>query len=428
VVAKHRRSEEAPWLAPVGAPVHMAEWGPETGGYGHPAPAAVHAGDGYPSSRGYDGAAVEPGWAAPPGHPWPEPQNWQDWGPPPALPPDHPSAPMPRVQVRADDPSWPVPAPRLPGAPTCYQRQTRPRRQETTDYRHETGPWGPGPGPASGRVGNGRSPNRNPMGTAGHVLPPADRQAARIAQEAQDYADALCEAAEHEAAAITQDATDRAGAITRQATEQAVAIREAAERDAAELRARLDSMSGELGRVAAYVTENLSVSPGSAPEPAEVTAGPAAKAATVPRPTSTGKPPASAATTRPPPAARPAGVATITRPGPARQTGAKPAGRQAKTMRKMVAALAAVSVIGVVSGTTELVMHGFPFFMLRANGAGAGESGPKEPANPVLPTKADEVKCSVLHLACTVSASGASRQPGAHRRSATHHQPTTGKK
>jgi hypothetical protein len=30
-------------------------------------------------------------------------------------------------------------------------------------------------------------------------------------------------------------------------------------------------------------------------------------------------------------------------------------------------------------------MHGFRFFIFRANGAGASEIGPKEPVNPVLP-------------------------------------------
>jgi hypothetical protein len=230
---------------------------------------------------------------------------------------------------------------------------------------------------------------------AGPVLTPADGQPPRIAQEAEDYAAAIREAAERNAAAITQDAANRADAITRQATEQAAAIREAAEREAAELRARLDSMSGELGRVAAYVTQNLSTPPRSAPRPPEVTAEPAAEAA-----------------------------ATTARPGPARQTGPKPAGRQAKVMRKMAAAFAVVSLIGVVSGTTELVLHGLPFFILRANGAGAGETGPEEPANPELPKQAGEVQCSVLHLACTLASPDANRRPGAHRRPATHHQPT----
>jgi len=71
-------------------------------------------------------------------------------------------------------------------------------------------------------------------------------------------------------------------------------------------------------------------------------------------------------------------------------------------MRKMAFAIAAVSVIGAISGTTELALHGGPFFMLRANGAGAGETGAREPVNPELPKKASEVQCSLLHLACTL--------------------------
>ncbi len=80
----------------------------------------------------------------------------------------------------------------------------------------------------------------------------------------------------------------------------------------------------------------------------------------------------------------------------------KPVSRQSKVMRKMAWAIAAVSVIGAISGTTELALHGGPFFVLRANGAGAGETGPKEPVNPELPQKAGEVQCSLLHLACTL--------------------------
>jgi hypothetical protein len=259
--------------------------------------------------------------------------------------------------------------------------------------------------------------------------PRALGQAPQVEQEAHDYAAAIRGAAEREAAAIARDATNRADAITRQATEQAAAIRQAAEREAADLRARLDSMSGELGRVAAYVTQNLSIPPGSAPRPAEETTGPAAKAAVATtRPPPAARPAGAVATTRPPPTARPPGAVTTTRPAPARQTGAKPAGRQAKVMRRMAAAFAVVSVIGAVSGTTELLMHGGPFFILRANGAGAGETGPKEPANPELPKQAGEVQCSVLHLACTLSSPGAGSQPGAHRRPAIHHQPTTSKK
>ena len=76
----------------------------------------------------------------------------------------------------------------------------------------------------------------------------ADDQAADVTYEAWGQAAAIRDAAEREAAAIRQ-----------QASEQAAAIREAAERDAAELRAAVLSMSGDLGRVAAYVTESLTV-------------------------------------------------------------------------------------------------------------------------------------------------------------------------
>jgi hypothetical protein len=398
-VPKHRKPEGEPWLAPVGA--------------------HAPAGNGYRASKGYDGGAVEPGWAAAPeGHYRQERQDWRDWGPPPALPPDHPSAPMPRVEFPADQPLRRVPAPRIPAprspvAPAGYQRQTDPPWPETTSYGDESGSQEPGPGPATRRLPNGRFPGRNSVGAPWQVPTPADGYGPPNAQEAQDYAAAIREAAEREAAAITRDATNRADAITQRATDQATAIREAAERDAAELRARLASMSGELGRVAAYVTQNLSTPPRSVPSPAEVTAAPAAKAAaTTPRPAPTRKPPTSA---------------TTTRPGPARQTGAKPAGRQAKVMRRMVVAIAAVSAIGAIAGTSELALHGVPFFILRANGAGAGETGPKEPVNPEMPKQAGEVHCSVLHLACTLSTPSADNQPGAHHQSATP-QPSTSKK
>jgi hypothetical protein len=78
-------------------------------------------------------------------------------------------------------------------------------------------------------------------------------------------------------------------------------------------------------------------------------------------------------------------------------------------MRKMAVSFAAVSLIGAVAGTTELGMHGFRFFIFRANGAGASEIGPKEPVNPVLPP-----------------APGTNPQPT--QQSPAQHQPTTSNK
>jgi len=246
--------------------------------------------------------------------------------------------------------------------------------------------------------------NSDAVQVAERILSDADYQAAGIRREASAQATAVREAAEAEAAEIRQQATDQAAAIReaaeaeaaemrqqaaalqQQATDQAAAIREAAEREAAEMRAAAQSMSGELHRVAAYVTQNLAT-PG---------APPVALPATAPH-----APPAGPATRPARPAAKPA--RPDTKPArPAARPATKPASRQAKVMRKMAFAIAAVSVIGAISGTTELALHGFPFFVLRANGAGAGETGPNEPVNPELPQKAGEVQCSLLHLGCTL--------------------------
>jgi hypothetical protein len=346
-------------------------------------------------------------WPPDPGAaPWPQ---WDS--PPPILHPDHPSGPIPRVR----EPGAPVrlapgqarrsapggdPAGGLGGTVSPFASPSRLRQRRPVG---NSGPVSVLPGasspargyppdrgyppaqaydPGAGHHPAQGFPDTDSFWAAGRILDAADGRAAQITQAALDQAAAIRDAAEQEAAEIR-----------RQAASQAVTIREAAEQEAAEMRVALLSMSDELGRVAASVTHNLSVPPGSAPGRAKVTARPAAKAA-----------------------------ATTTRPGPVRQTGAKSAGRQAKVMRRMAAGFAVVSVIGAISGATELGLHGFPFFILRANGAGAGETGPKEPANPELPKKAGEVQCSVLSLACTLST------PSADHQSATHHQPTTSKK
>jgi hypothetical protein len=124
VIPKHRRSDQ-PSLASVGAPLYGAEFesealgysraidysesngyrGPTSNGYRSAASNGYRsaASNGYPSS-GYHNTAAEPDWGA-----VPEAQDWQNWGPPPALYPDHPSAPVPRVQLSADHPSGPMP-------------------------------------------------------------------------------------------------------------------------------------------------------------------------------------------------------------------------------------------------------------------------------------------------------------------------------
>ena len=453
MVPKHRRSGAEPYLASVRVPVNTAEFWPEAVGYGQPAAAVrpadmrgwvgpagdgYSAGDGYPASNGYDGAAVESDWAAASERQsWDEWHDWQDWGPPPALHPDHPSAPVPRIRVAPDYPPGPISGPRIPTAPDLPHRRSGGPAQtgsaqpptfdaardngdrrlyavpdgapadpagndwrETSAFQRHPGPFGPEP--AAGRSQRDHFPSRDSLWMAGQVLTLADGAATQLARETQDYAAAIREAAERDAAAITQRATSRAAAITQEATGQAAAIREAAEREAAELRARLDSMSGELGRVAAYVTESLAapVLPATAP------ALPGA------RPALPGARPASPSTRPAPPATRPARPDTRparpdTRPGSRPAELAKPRttptkkpqkpGRQQQAIRIATAATAALFLFAVGTGATEIGLHGFPFFVFRPGGT--GETQGKETDQQFLARQAAAARNAAAHHA-----------------------------
>jgi hypothetical protein len=112
VVPKHRRSEIESSRASVWAPANIAEDWPEAVGYGQFAATAGPM------------AAPEADWAAAPqGDSWQELEEWQNWGPAPALHPDHPSAPVPRIQFSDDYPSGPMPAPRASGAHDLPRRR-----------------------------------------------------------------------------------------------------------------------------------------------------------------------------------------------------------------------------------------------------------------------------------------------------------------
>jgi hypothetical protein len=285
---------------------------------------------------GYDGAPAETGWA--PGRAgqiqqvqqtqqdW---RDWRDWGPSPELHPDHPSAPVPRVQLPADHPSAPMSAVRAPSAPDLPGRSNwnPPARQPEADQgsrrlRAVPDDFQPSPGPAR----------------------PADD---RITREAQDHAAAIRAAAEREAAAI----------------------REAAQREAAELRARLDSMSAELGAmVEAYTTGGLAAparSPAApalpAARPARPAPKPAARPPARPRPvTSPDRPATSPAT----PAARPGAPRTTPAKAPQKQP------RQRQAMRVATYATAAMLSFAVITGAAEIGLHGFSFFAFRGGGVG----------------------------------------------------------
>jgi hypothetical protein len=485
VVPKHRMSDIEPAQASAWPAANTAEDWPRAVGYGQ---FAATAGP----------LAALPDWAAEPQeHSWQELEEWQNWGPPPAMHPDHPSAPVPRIQFSDDYPSGPLPATRAPGPPDLprrrpggsartwnqpprtadagydngsrrlyavrddaagvdygptapravgnqgrqapgrsaaglagpdwpetvdfqsrqgpssreaigYRRQTAHGWQETSDYWFEAGPVEPRRGTATGRFQDGRSASRDSLGSAGQVLALADGRAAQIAQEAQDYAASICDEAEREAAAITEQATGQASTIreaaereaatirqaaereaatvTQRATGQAATIREAAEREAAELRARLDSMTGELGRVAAYVTESLVAPampatapalpgatpalPGTRPAPPDGTPATPGSRPAGPRTAPTSKPHAPGTKTAKP------GSAPGTRPGgPATQTAkpTKPAdtqGRQRRAMRIATAGTAALLSVAAVGAVTMTGIHGFKFFVFRESGQG----------------------------------------------------------
>jgi hypothetical protein len=226
------------------------------------------------------------------------------------------------------------------------------------------------------------------------------RLAERILTEAGDQAAEIVTTAEHKAAEITQSAADRAAATVT-----------TAEREAAEMRAATTKMTVELGRVAAYVVENLAVSTEPATKPGDP---PAAKLATPPvtepqaRPTTkTASRPQRDATENLIKPARPARSATrpAARPGisprrtPAARPAAKPKARQVGAWRKMVAALAVLFLVGITSAATEIGLHGFSFFVFRNTGAGAGnphnldeDQGPGQPDAPGTHHKAKASK------------------------------------
>ena len=59
--------------------------------------------------------------------------------------------------------------------------------------------------------------------------------------------------------------------------------------------------------------------------------------------------------------------------------------RQVSAARKVTAALVALTLAGVATGAVEVVLHGPAFFVFRANGAGASQTGPEEDQGPGQP-------------------------------------------
>jgi hypothetical protein len=229
------------------------------------------------------------------------------------------------------------------------------------------------------------------------IISEANQQATEIRHEARD-----------DAATARADAKQEATRLVQQAADQAAATLAAAELQAAKIRAGILKLSADLGGVATNFTEDLlspakpATRPAADPPPklrAQAAAGVAAPPVTEPAaPSAAG--PAARLATKPAakPAARPAtkpatrsvGV-PATRPGVSprrmkRETQAdKSKNRQVSAARKVTAALVALTLAGVVTGATEVVLHGPAFFVFRANGAGASQTGPEEDQGPGQP-------------------------------------------
>ena len=209
---------------------------------------------------------------------------------------------------------------------------------------------------------------------ATRIISEANQQAAEIRHEARD-----------DAATARADAKQEAAKLVQQAADQAAATLAVAELQAARVRAEILKLSTDLGGVATGFTDSLL-------SPAKPAADPPAKPKT-PAVAEVAAPPAAKPAAKPAkkPATRSAS-APDTRPGvsprrmkPEIKGGGKPENRQVSVARKVAAAFAALALAGAATGATELALHGPAFFVFRANGAGASQTGPKEDQGPGQP-------------------------------------------
>jgi hypothetical protein len=239
--------------------------------------------------------------------------------------------------------------------------------------------------PAQGQVWDAAS-----VELATWIISEANQQATEIRHEARD-----------DAATARADAKQEAAKVVQQAADQATATLAAAELQAAKIRAEILKLSADLGGVATSFTEGLlgpakpATKPAAGPPArlrAQAAAGVAAPPATKPAAPSATEPAAKpAAKPGPKPATRSA-AAPATKPGvsprrmkPDTQAAGQTKNRQVSAARKVTAALVALTLAGVATGATELVLHGPAFFVFRANGAGASQTGPEEDQGPGQP-------------------------------------------
>jgi hypothetical protein len=398
---------------------------------GHPGPYALH-----PDHPSWGGGRTDPRWDATEqalrqdGYPsWPEAAAppWRDAGPPgprPVLPApavEKGLGPRAGFASRASSAAGPGPAPRLASAPPAGYAP-RPGPAPRAGYAQQGFAPQPGYAPGPGSVSPSPAPRAGFVPRHGPVLqhgvtgvmegvrseavrvPGVNRGqsspgriwdagsvelATRIISEANQQAAEIRHEARDDAAAARADARQEAAQLVQQAADQAAATLAAAELQAARVRAEILKLSADLGGVATVFTGSL-LSPATpaakpaADPPAQPKTSAVAGVAALPA----AEPAAKPATK---PATRSASV-PATKPGvsprrmkPEIRDAGKPKNRQVSAARKVTVALVALSLAGAATGAAELALHGPAFFVFRANGAGASQTGPKENQGPGQP-------------------------------------------
>jgi hypothetical protein len=198
------------------------------------------------------------------------------------------------------------------------------------------------------------------------------------------------------ATAIWAAAERDAARIQQQASGQAAKIRATAEADAAELQALIKTLTDDLANVTGYLTEAFGIPAQRASTPVHPPVRkPAASPAAAPSASPTERPATSPAAK---PATRPATPATRPADTPATQPAkAATRPRQYAAARGIAIIIAALIGLVAVAGSTEIVLHGLGFFVFRSPGTGATRSdglqeipgarpaGRAESASPCIP-------------------------------------------
>jgi hypothetical protein len=277
---------------------------------------------------------TDPNWSSSEMSPRPQ------WNGPPLLPPDHPSAPVPRVHAAL-----------VPEAGVVVWSPARSTSPGLPRSRPNSGPPRPPQRMPGGQPNRGTAARPGPGGydhRPGQYPGPQARLSARPAPRGNGRQDA-----EQDVAAIRREAT---------------AMRQAAEKEAAHLRSVILSLSEQLSQVSAYIRENVASPGGLATMSARSFAPPRPRTRPgAPSPRPRNRPGASSPRPRTP-QARPAGQAGPARPRTTRAQDT--AGRQRKAMRIAAGATAATFSIAVVAAGANIAHFGLKFFVFRESGAG----------------------------------------------------------